>query len=894
MKSVYRARRWFQSLSRGLLKPNRLAVVEACLIGLISGLAAVLLKQGAAEVNRWRLANSTPFPHWLWLPLVGLLCCWVAGLLVERIAPEASGSGIPRVKAALSQVPIDMNLRVALVKMGGTILALGSGIPLGRQGPTVQVGAALAGQLSRWVPTSPEHRRQLIAAGAAAGLASGFNAPIAGVLFVIEELLQDLSGLTLGTAIIASFIGAVVSRQLGGQGLNMTASLQAAQASISLQEIPLLLLLGALAGLLGGLFSRGILLSCRFAQTRLNQQPALRMALAGLVCGAVLALLPMDFRDADGLQGLVLNSNLGWQMSAIAFIVKFSLTLLAYGAGIPGGLFAPALLLGSSLGDLLVLTVQGLNAIPGWPAALSVVINSPATYTLAGMGAFFSAVTKGPITAIVIVFEMTNDFNLVLPLMIAAVTAYGVSNRLVRGSVYNHLLAMEGIALDAPAAGQNLWETITAAQVMQPKVETLDVNLPLSQVSQTFQRSHHRGFPVVDREGRLAGIISRSDLTTPANLELPGETPLVELMTAQPVTVPPEAPLATVLYLLNRHKVSRLPVTEGARLVGIITRADIIRAESEHVEGTAAEQQQRLDPSYCVYMTRSPSVGRGRLLLPLANPQTAPTLMQMAAALARQHRYELECVQIIAIPRHRNPVETEVFAEGRRHLLKQAQVVGKEWNVPVHTQIRVGHDVAAVILEVIRDRRIDLTLVGWRGEASGTDRIFNDVLDTLIRQAPCELMMVKLGERLKQANAPYPSLLARLHLNRWLVPASGGENSRKALKRLPGLIALSGTPNIQLCQVSHPNGGALSPQWLEGQARKLEGQVTCGVSTTLVCAAGVVEAIVDLANKEQCDVIVLGASQESLLQQVIKGNMPEAIAHQSRCTVILVRGPLSN
>lgn len=891
MKLAHRVQRWSQSQLRGLLKPNRLAVVEACLIGLISGLAAVLLKQGAAGLNRWRLTNVFALPVGLWLPLMGVGCCWLAGLLVDRFAPEALGSGIPRVKAALSRGASDMNLRVALVKMASTVLALGSGIPLGRQGPTVQVGAALAGQLSRWVPTSPEHRRQLIAAGAAAGLAAGFNAPIAGVLFVIEELLQDLSGLTLGTAIIASFIGAVVSRTLGGQGLNMTSSFLVAQASISWPEIPLLLLLGLVAGLLGGLFSRGVLVSCRWAQRYMQTRPTVRMALAGLVCGGVLALLPVEFRDADVLQGLVLSHGLDWQTSAIAFGLKFSLTLLAYGAGIPGGLFAPALLLGSSLGDLLVLAVEGLERLPGWPSAIAPLISSPATYTLAGMGAFFSAVTKGPITAIVIVFEMTNDFNVVLPLMVAAVTAYGVSNRVLSGSVYNHLLAMDGISLDPGAQGNTLWETITAAQVMQPHVETLPDHLPLAAVSQAFQRSHHRGFPVLDRLGRLAGIVTRSDITSPLSLELPADTPLQEIMTAQPVTVPPEAPLATVLYLLNHHKISRLPVTEGARLVGIITRADIIRTESEHVEGMAPDSQ-KLDPSYCVFMTRSPTVGRGRLLLPLANPQTAPSLIQMAGAIARHHHYELECVQIIAIDRHRNPAETEVYVESCRPLLAQVQALGKDWKIPVHTQIRVGHDVAAVILEVIRDRRIDVALLGWRGSTSRPDRIFNDVLDPLIRQAPCELLLVKLGQNFLRAKGPYPSLLARLHLNRWLVPTSGGPNSEQALKRLPGLISLSGTPQVQLCRISHPNSPRLKPNQLQCQADQLQAQVSCPVTTTLLCSPGVVEAIVDLADKDQCDVIVLGASQESLLQQVIKGNLPEAIARQSRCTVILVRGPL--
>ncbi|MCG8365544.1 MAG: chloride channel protein, partial [Pseudanabaenales cyanobacterium] len=205
---------------RRFLSHKRVAIGEACIIGLVSGLTAVFLKQGVGWLVDWRA--SQPLPTWLLLPGIGLLGGWLAGWLLERLAPEASGSGIPQVKAVLRSVSIPLNLRVAIVKLLSTTLALGSGLSLGRQGPTVQIGAALAAQLSRWVPTSPEYRKQLIAAGAAAGLAAGFNAPIAGVLFVVEELLQDFSGLALGTAILASFIGAVVSRVLGGQGLHLS------------------------------------------------------------------------------------------------------------------------------------------------------------------------------------------------------------------------------------------------------------------------------------------------------------------------------------------------------------------------------------------------------------------------------------------------------------------------------------------------------------------------------------------------------------------------------------------------------------------------------------------------------------------------------------------------
>ncbi len=216
---------WLIPLRRSLryvLRPRRIAILEACLIGLVSGLAAVLLSQSIGWLGLWRVRTSYTFSAYLILPLFGLCGGWLAGIMVAWLAPETEGSGIPQVKMALAGLPMPLNWRVALVKLLSTMVVVGSGFSLGRQGPIVQIGAALAAQMSHWFPTSPEYRRQLIAAGAAAGLAAGFNAPIAGVLFVIEELLQDFSGLTLGTAILASFIGSVVSRVWGGGGFVLT------------------------------------------------------------------------------------------------------------------------------------------------------------------------------------------------------------------------------------------------------------------------------------------------------------------------------------------------------------------------------------------------------------------------------------------------------------------------------------------------------------------------------------------------------------------------------------------------------------------------------------------------------------------------------------------------
>lgn len=860
---------------RGLLIGSKqLAIAEACVIGLVSGLAAVLLKQGIGLVGGWRVQMSYQFAAWWVLPVFGLVGGWLAGLLVERLALEAVGSGIPQVKAALANIPITLNLRVALVKLASVILVVGSGMNLGRQGPTVHVGAALAAQLSQWIPASPEYRRQLIAAGTAAGLAAGFNAPIAGVLFVVEEFLQDFSGITLGTAILASFIGAVVSRLLGGRGLSLDPLMTAYEANFSLQDVPVFLLLGLLAGLLGALFHHGI-----FAGLALNRQllpiglPG-RIGLAGLVSGLIVTQLPAAFRDNTGLQDMISAGEAGWDITLLAFVVKFLLTLLAVGSGAPGGIFAPSLVLGAALGYLVGTGAHQLELLLGLADGLS----SPSTYALAGMGAFFSAVTRGPITAIVIVFEIAANFNLVLPLMIGSVIAYLVSYNLVGGSIYGHLLAWSGIHLDQPSAKEGPWQNLTAATLMQRRVQTLSSRMTVTEAMEAFARSHHRGFPVVD-EGKLVGIVTQSDLADPtrrpAALE---EATLSDIMTPQPVTVMPQDRLTHVLFLLNRFQISRLPVTEAQKLVGIITRADIIRAESDHLSGELAPLGPRPEPSYVVFQTRSPATGRGRLLLPLSNPQTAPTLLKLAAAIARDRHYELELLHVHSVSRSRSPAQTPVRTTSSRRLLRQMEQLARQWQISVHTQVRVAHDTAQAILEAIEDRHIDLVLMGWKGSTGTPGRVFGTAVDTIIRQATAEVVLAKLGDSER--------------FDRWLVPISGGPNVQCALTLLPALTTLSAQPKINICQVVPLHGSLAATPLILSAADSLQQRMTCPVLTRLLRGDSVPEAVLQLAGQEPCDVIMLGASREGLLTQVVQGNIPEAIARYSDRTVILVRGAI--
>jgi CIC family chloride channel protein len=286
-------------------------------------------------------------------------------------------------------------------------------------------------------------------------------------------------------------------------------------------------------------------------------------------------------------------------------------------------------------------------------------------------------------------------------------------------------------------------------------------------------------------------------------------------------------------------------------------------------------------------------------------------MLQLAFAIAQEHHYEIECLQVVAVPRHSSPAEVAVNTTLSRRLLRQAVRQGKAKQIPVHTQIRASHTVEQAILETIADRHINVLLMGWKGSTTTPGRIFGSVVDTIIRQASCDVVLVKIGEgfgeRRTEKNGTHRELIGAhrigkhaatlgnepnqplLSWNRWLLPIAGGPNSQHALKLLPALVALSKKPEIRLCQVFHPSDTTQSEVLLDEDASFLRRQLHASVITLPVCANSVSDAVVDMAQKDQCDVVVVGASREGLLQQAIQGNIPETIARDCACTVILVR-----
>lgn len=570
-----------ESAFKDLATPSNINLLEAGIIGLVAAIGAVALKVGVGFLGSVRMDATDHSSPWL-IPLIGLCGGAVAGAIVQFIAPQATGSGIPQVKAAIGDVPQDLTLKTAAAKLISCVVALGSGFSMGREGPTVQMAASLSANAMRMINSSPQHRKQLLAAGAGAGLAAAFNAPLAGVLFVLEELLGHMSGFTVGTTVVACFVAAVLSRLVGVHSLDIHMDKYNSISTFSPVDIPFYLLLGALAGLLGAFFNKGVIAGLTINRDILKWPVTVSCAVVGLLSGLIVMNLPPMFHDFSGLREALLSGHLPLESVLIALALQFTLSVLAYSSGAPGGLFAPSLTMGACLGLVVAFAEQQICG-----SANSV------AFAIVGMGAVFCAVARVPMTAVVIIFEMTTDFNVVLPLMASSVVSYLVAEKLDPGSIYDQLLVWGGIKLEEKAPQLSIMKTMSAHEIMQKEVETISVAAPLDAIEAMFKKSTHHGFPVVDSEQRVVGMLTRYDLIALENAEDgtvtkngteisdKSKVTVADIMTENPIIINFDQSLADVVLALNNYKISRVPIVDGEKLVGIISRNDIVAAESD-------------------------------------------------------------------------------------------------------------------------------------------------------------------------------------------------------------------------------------------------------------------------------------------------------------------------
>lgn len=424
--------------------------VEGILVGLAAGLIAVAFRLALTKTEVWRyyLLNWAHELPWRWPAAVLVLLCLgaAAGYLTNQ-APETAGSGIPHVAAVLRRQRSLNWRRVIPIKFAAGVLAIGAGLSLGREGPTVQIGAAASQMVSRAFVRPKIEEKYLIACGAGAGLAAAFNAPLAGVIFVLEELQKNFSPYILGTAWAASVTADLVSQYFLGPLPTFRVS---GLPRLPLASLPFAVLLGLLAGLLGLVFNYALKHSLALHE-RLHGWPApVRPLFACALAGVLGHYLPQVLGGGHALAEEILAQRVAFGLIPLLFLAKFLLTMVSYGAGVPGGIFLPLLVLGALAGSFFGHLVH--TALPG-PTGLE------ATFALVGMAALFTAIVRAPITGIVLVVEMTGSYQNMLALFAACVTAHVVAEVLKNPPVYEMLLERDEAREKARAS-----ETISAEQ----------------------------------------------------------------------------------------------------------------------------------------------------------------------------------------------------------------------------------------------------------------------------------------------------------------------------------------------------------------------------------------------------------------------------------------------
>ncbi len=428
--------------------------------------------------------------------LAGLLY----GPLVHRFAPEARGGGVPEVMLAVARHGGRIRPRVIVVKALAGSLCIGGGGSVGRDGPIVQVGAAMGSSLAQWLRLDEERVKLLVACGAAGGIAATFNAPLAGVFFAMELVLRRWTAESFGVVVLSSVTASVIGRGLLGDAPFLTLETVALDRLVA---YPLFAVLGVLAGVLGVGFIRAVY-GVETLCDRLWRGPEwLRPAVGGIPLGLLLLALPQMYGVGYSVLGAAVGGGYGIAFLLVLLVGKVLATSLTIGIGGSGGVFAPTLFCGAMLGAAVG---QGLDLLA--PGATG----PAAAYALVGMAAVFAGAARAPITAVVVVFELTGEYALILPLMLAVVLASAVAGAITQDTVYTAKLRRRGIDIDEPADAALRRRPVSDLAV--PSAPPVTVGTALRDVAASLAASGQPCVPVVDREGAYAGLLAASTLMT--------------------------------------------------------------------------------------------------------------------------------------------------------------------------------------------------------------------------------------------------------------------------------------------------------------------------------------------------------------------------------------------
>ena len=558
---------------RSILMFDQNMLILAALLGFLAGFASTFFRwmieffESIFSVKGFSLAGIPPQTYPFLLPLMPMLGGLFIGLICKYFPNAVKENGVHKVMYAVALNDGKVRKRTIASCAVTSSITIGSGGSAGREGPTVQIGAAVGSTIGQLLHLSTERMRVLVGCGAAAGIAASFNAPLAGVLFALEIILGDFAIHTFSPIIIASVIGTVTGRALEGNEVTFNVPVH---ELVHPTEIIFYLALGMLCGIVARLFTFMYFYVQQIFEEKFNMPDLYKPAIGGLIVGMVSIFMPQILGNGYDVMEQALTGQMFWGLAFLLVFMKIICTSITLGSGGMGGVFAPSLFIGAMVGTAFGSSVHFI-----FPTLSA----SAETYSVVGMGAVAGAVMQAPLTNILMLFELTNDYTLILPIMATCIAASYTYQRFTKHSIYMQYLLNKGINI-RHGREASIMNSIKVQDVMSTDITTIAQEMPFRKILETISYSKNFYFPVLDNKGDMTGILSFSDIREVIFEEQLGDLLVAgELANTKVYSLTPQQNLNEAMEIFSQLDVDQLPVVRSEdklKVIGMLTRGDMM------------------------------------------------------------------------------------------------------------------------------------------------------------------------------------------------------------------------------------------------------------------------------------------------------------------------------
>ena len=558
---------------RSILLFDQNMLILAALLGFLAGFASTFFRwmieffESIFSVKGFSLAGIPPQTYPFLLPLMPMLGGLFIGLICKYFPNAVKENGVHQVMYAVALNDGKVRKRTIASCAVTSSITIGSGGSAGREGPTVQIGAAVGSTIGQLLHLSTERMRVLVGCGAAAGIAASFNAPLAGVLFALEIILGDFTIHTFSPIIIASVIGTVTGRALEGNEVTFNVPVH---ELVHPTEIIFYLALGMLCGIVARLFTFMYFYIQQVFEEKLKTADIYKPAIGGLIVGMISIFMPQILGNGYDVMEQALTGQMFWGLAFLLVFMKIICTSITLGSGGMGGVFAPSLFIGAMVGTAFGSSVHFI-----FPTLSA----SAETYSVVGMVAVAGAVMQAPLTNILMLFELTNDYTLILPIMATCIAASYTYQRFTKHSIYMQNLLNKGINI-RHGREASIMNSIKVQDVMSTDITTIAQEMPFRKILETISYSKNFYFPVLDNRGDMTGILSFSDIREVIFEEQLGDLLVAgELANTKVYSLTPQQNLNEAMEIFSQLDVDQLPVVrreDKSKVIGMLARGDMM------------------------------------------------------------------------------------------------------------------------------------------------------------------------------------------------------------------------------------------------------------------------------------------------------------------------------